>query len=172
MDTATSALQPTSVYIYRDNVGTPLQVGITTRGLRRQQEFAESKVWWPLVATCQVMHCYTRDEAIEIEQELLARFQPPFNSEDKRMALARYYGCSPVVELAPAAEVRRNRLRWRALPKAMKPTVKCVQCDDRMALELLDGDCGLCHMELKSKNNTKRQDGKSWGKVTAGVKRT
>lgn len=166
MDTATS------VYIYRDTIGQPLNVGITARGLRRQHEFAESKVWWPLVATCQVMHCATREEAIDIEQELLDRFHPPFNSEDKRMALARYYGCSPVVEMKPHAEVRRRRLRWRTLPMAMRSTVKCVQCDDRLALELLDGDCGLCHTALKTaKISGKRQDGREWGEITSKIKK-
>lgn len=68
-----------SVYRYYDSTGVLIYVGITKRGLARNLEHASRKEWWPFVATQEVEHFRTVDEARCRERELIHQNRPPFN---------------------------------------------------------------------------------------------
>jgi len=104
-------------------------------------------------------------QAVNRKLVLQERLNPPFNSEDKRLALAKYYHISPDTEFSqPIAELRRRRLRWRNLPDALRAVAPCVYCETQVSLELLDGDCAFCHYVARLNINRikVRADGKNW----------
>lgn len=73
----------TSVYTYYDALGHILYVGVTGRGVKRGQEHARTKEWWPLVATSTVEHFETRERALAEESYLIRYHQPPYNTIGK-----------------------------------------------------------------------------------------
>lgn len=164
-----------SVYIYRDSNLIPLYTGLTTRGVRRQHEIAESKIWWPLVTSCNIEHFPTREAAAHREYELKILLDPVFNISggmDKHGLLRQYYGLisDPKQKDSSPAELRRLRLRWRALPEEVRVAALCIRCDTNRGLELLDGSCALCNYLDRSKRLQVRVDGKPWG-TNASIKK-
>lgn len=85
--------EATSVYIYRDEFGTLIYVGITGRGSARQREHNRSKAWWQYVSTQEVEHYGTRLEALARESELIRTHMPPYNVQQNsgQAALQRVY---------------------------------------------------------------------------------
>lgn len=75
--------QETSVYQYFDAAGHLLYVGVTGRNVKRGQEHARTKEWWPLVATSTVDHFPTRERALAEESYLIRYHQPPYNTQGK-----------------------------------------------------------------------------------------
>ena len=69
----------TSVYLYRDQYGFLLYVGITSRGVSRNTEHAGSKLWWKYVEQQDIEHYDTRHEALKRESDLIREYRPPFN---------------------------------------------------------------------------------------------
>jgi hypothetical protein len=72
---------PTSVYRYYDGDGALVYVGITARGVQRQNEHNAHAEWWPFVVRQEVEHYPSRDDAAARERELIQRFGPPFNKQ-------------------------------------------------------------------------------------------
>jgi predicted GIY-YIG superfamily endonuclease len=75
------SIKATSVYKYYDRFGVLIYVGITSARRARQQQHNSDKAWWLLVASQQVEHFNTRDEARQREVELIQSFRPPFNKQ-------------------------------------------------------------------------------------------
>lgn len=73
--------KPTSVYLYFDRGGVLIYVGITGRGVSRQQEHERDKPWWAYTHTQTIEHYPTRDEALAREAVLIATHCPPFNTQ-------------------------------------------------------------------------------------------
>lgn len=69
-----------SVYQYFDARGRLLYVGVTARNVRRAQEHAETKDWWPQATGCTLEHFDTRELALARERELIERHAPPYNT--------------------------------------------------------------------------------------------
>ncbi|MET8648505.1 hypothetical protein [Nocardia aurea] len=72
---------PTSLYLYYDRDSVLLYVGITNRGIKRNSEHNADKEWWPYVASQEVRHLPSREEAVRIEREVIAERRPPFNKQ-------------------------------------------------------------------------------------------
>lgn len=70
----------TSVYLYYDKHDLLIYVGITHRGIVRNQEHS-SKPWWPYVTRQDVEHFDSRPAAEARERELIRQFRPPFNTQ-------------------------------------------------------------------------------------------
>ncbi len=85
-----TALGPdgTSVYLYYDEHDVLIYVGITARGIRRQQEHNSDKEWWPIVKHQMVEHYPTRAAALARESFLIGRYRPPFNKAQNPTAKA------------------------------------------------------------------------------------
>ena len=64
---------PTSVYKYFDRSNLLLYVGITSRGVQRQSEHNSDKPWWNYVASQQIEHFSTREEALQREKDLAVK---------------------------------------------------------------------------------------------------
>lgn len=79
MHLSVDATSPTSVYLYYDEFGLLLYVGITARGVKRQREHNSDKEWWPLVHRQVITHYPTRTEALEVERLTITEHRPPFN---------------------------------------------------------------------------------------------
>ena len=71
----------TSVYQYFDEFEVLLYAGITSRRDIRQAEHSRSKHWWQFVDHQTVEHYPSRGDALAREAELIARHQPPFNTQ-------------------------------------------------------------------------------------------
>lgn len=71
--------QQTSVYLYYDEFGMLIYVGITGRGARRNFEHNATKDWWPFVARQEVEHYPTRGQALARERALIRDNAAPFN---------------------------------------------------------------------------------------------
>src|SRR6267154_2018176 len=77
----TTSDTPTSVYRYYDRLGVLIYVGLTRTRTERNQQHNGDKDWWPLVASQAIDHFQTREEAIGGESALIAKFRPPFNTQ-------------------------------------------------------------------------------------------
>ena len=75
--------EPTSVYLYFDKLGVLLYVGITKRGITRQDEHT-LKEWWPFVAKQEIEHYDSREVAAARETMLIKERRPPFNKQQNR----------------------------------------------------------------------------------------
>lgn len=108
-----------SVYQYHDKVGVLLYVGVTSRNVRRTQEHAETKSWWPLTTGSVIEHYPTREMALAREEELIRRYKPPFNTihnDRKAKSLAHYsgkaqHGTPPI----GGKSLKQRRAEWYAL---------------------------------------------------------
>lgn len=72
---------PTSVYLYYDEYGVLLCVGITSRTTARQGEHNKRAPWWRWVERQTVQHFTTREAAMFREKELIRKHRPPFNKQ-------------------------------------------------------------------------------------------
>lgn len=70
----------TTVYQYFDDRGRLLYVGVTARNVRRAQEHAETKAWWPSAVGCTLEHFDTREAALKREREIIQGYLPPYNT--------------------------------------------------------------------------------------------
>lgn len=70
---------PTSVYLYRDNGGLLIYVGITSKTTLRNVQHNKTKEWWKYVSSQEVEHYPTRKLALERETRLITQYSPPFN---------------------------------------------------------------------------------------------
>jgi hypothetical protein len=101
---------PTSVYRYYDSDGALVYVGITARGVQRQNEHNALAEWWRYVARQDVEHYLTREAAAAREIELIARFRPPFNRQynpDHERLRDDYLDSRSEIEGAAVARGRR-----------------------------------------------------------------
>jgi excinuclease UvrABC nuclease subunit len=155
MDNPTHDAYPqgvTSVYKYFDGKGRLLYVGVTARGIRRTQEHAESKQWWPLCAGCGIEHYDTRDKALDREQELIQRHHPPYNTvhnHRKAEARAAYESHKPRVVLGEmnGASLKRAQAEFMKLPKHVKRVTPCIVCHVNTAGSR--GRCDPCLQEYR-----------------------
>src|SRR5664280_15622 len=138
--------QETTVYQYFAANGALIYVGVTSRGIRRLHEHAESKPWWTLATGCTLEHFSNREDALERERHLIAMFRPPYNQQhnpeahiplDERVYKRLILRSNNPIKQAerassPAeAELRRRRREWHALPKARKRIAPCIRCGQR-----------------------------------------
>lgn len=72
---------PTSVYRYLDAEGRLIYVGITNRGMLRQNEHNTHARWWRYVVSQEVEHYDDRETAARRERYLIERHRPPFNTQ-------------------------------------------------------------------------------------------
>lgn len=70
------------LYWFYDAEGLLLYVGITNTGVRRMEQHGADKEWWPQVATINVNHFRTRDEAEAAEVEAIRAHLPVHNVRD------------------------------------------------------------------------------------------
>ena len=75
---------PTSLYRYYDDRGALIYVGITGRGIARNEEHNKSKAWWPFVAHQDVQHFPSREAALAAERAAVLANEPPFNTQHNR----------------------------------------------------------------------------------------
>jgi hypothetical protein len=73
-----------SVYKYFDKNSILIYVGMTGRGSRRNAEHNKTKDWWPLVASQEVEHFDTREQASAREVGLISELSPPFNRQHNK----------------------------------------------------------------------------------------
>ncbi len=78
---ASDRTTPTSVYRYFDAAGVLIYVGITSTGILRNRQHNDDKVWWQWVASQEVEHFPSSDEAHAREVALIQKFRPPFNTQ-------------------------------------------------------------------------------------------
>lgn len=146
----------TSVYQYFDAKGFVLYVGVTARNIRRTQEHAESKDWWPFCVGASIEHYATRDLALQREAQLIKRYLPPFNTvhnnkkDAARREYARFAPTPKVVGLKPVDDtvddsvddLKEARRRWYALSADEKRVAPCVRCGERPSFH--GPECGSC----------------------------
>ncbi|TDT31112.1 hypothetical protein [Naumannella halotolerans] len=107
-DTDTS----TSVYRYYDRHKVLLYVGVTARGVSRNNEH-NSKPWWGFVSSQKIEHYQTRKEALSRESLLITEFQPPFNvQQNPASELARRAYMQHVATAAPDAPAAHEMPKW------------------------------------------------------------
>src|ERR687884_419494 len=80
---------PTSVYKFFDAQGALLYVGVTSQGPGRFYQHNRQKEWWPEVASTQIEHYPTREQALEREKELIRIEHPRENIQHLPGASAR-----------------------------------------------------------------------------------
>lgn len=111
----------TSVYRYYDGRGALLYVGITSRGMKRNQEHNHSQDWWRFTATQTIEHYERREDAERRERELIREFRPPFNTAHNpdhlafRMAYLLSYSDRPNKDRFPLHDLERTGA-WREIP--------------------------------------------------------
>lgn len=125
-----------SVYQYHDAAGVLLYVGVTSRDIRRTQEHAETKAWWPLTTGCAIEHYPTREMALAREAELIRKYKPPFNTvHNDRKAEAQEYYLSKAKTPAPMSpaspSIKERRANWYKLTPAERRIAPCVRCGER-----------------------------------------
>lgn len=106
-----AAVDSTSVYLYFDESGILLYVGITAQGILRNRQHNSDKEWWPLVARQEVEHFSTRVAAREREVELISTYRPPFNYQNnpsQAESWASYVGLSAELINDPIAIYRER----------------------------------------------------------------
>lgn len=128
----------TTVYQYYDRTGHVLYVGVTSRETKRQQEHAETKIWWPLATGCGLEHFATRDEALARERQLIERYCPPYNTvhnKHKQAALASAEARAQASQSAKTpgrlSALRARRDAWYQLSPQDRLTATCVRCNSR-----------------------------------------
>jgi GIY-YIG catalytic domain-containing protein len=72
---------PTSVYLYYDEHGALIYVGITKTGIVRNRQHNADKEWWPWVSDQKIEHYPSRAEAEQRERQLIFKYRPPFNRQ-------------------------------------------------------------------------------------------
>lgn len=68
----------TYLYMYADEAGALLYVGITGNEVDRYRQHTSAE-WWPYAAIHETHEFPNRAEAEAVERMLIGRFQPPFN---------------------------------------------------------------------------------------------
>ena len=135
----------TSVYQYYDRIGRILYVGVTARGVKRAQEHAETKSWWPRCTGCAIEHYETRDEALAREEELIKRYKPPFNTvhNDRKQEAMEAFLRNPVHRrIATEVSLTKRRREWYLLSEEEKKIAPCVRCGDRPGVR--GPECVVC----------------------------
>ena len=80
------------VYVARDGGGSVLYVGMTTNLRGRFGAHARSSSWWSLRGSIEVTECENADDARALEDDLICRFDPPYNARGGHGL--RHEGCS------------------------------------------------------------------------------
>lgn len=69
---------PTDVYLFHDDLGALLYVGLSVSVGHRLAEHRHKR-WWSQVSRIDVEHYVSRDAASDRERELIASLYPPYN---------------------------------------------------------------------------------------------
>lgn len=124
-----------SVYQYHDKAGVLLYVGVTSRDVRRTQEHAETKAWWPLTTGCAIEHFPSRAAALAREAELICRYKPPFNTvhNDRKAEAQEFYLTKARTPASSpnAPTLKQRRAHWYTLSMDERRITPCVRCGER-----------------------------------------
>lgn len=81
LTTLPQSTTPTSVYLYYDEVGILIYVGVTRTGILRNRQHNDDKEWWPFVSAQKIEHCQSAEIALDREKALIQKYRPPFNKQ-------------------------------------------------------------------------------------------
>lgn len=134
--------EPTSVYTYFDALGHILYVGVTGRGVKRGQEHARTKEWWPLVTTSTVVHFDTRERALAEESYLIRYHRPPYNTAGKPSGPPRWQSHTHAISTDAKRAIFGNLSRPRTLSEVRVDSIAPADCSASPCIRALyDSAC-------------------------------
>lgn len=135
----------TSVYLYYDEYNFLIYVGVTSRGMARNQEHDKSKSWWKYVVRQDVEHYRTRGEALDRERHLIVTRKPPFNTQlnkNHKQAKEEYFRTRSITSVTNGASLELPK-NWYELVVvgATANIVTFASVQDLSGFEFDDSDC-------------------------------